>query len=827
MSNHKPAIPLALVTLITIATAFAIALTGCSELFGGDDTASGPVNRGIGDECDSIQDCRPGLICDHRMCSVVADGVEGDTCTLTDECTEDLYCQAVVLPTGSTSGVCAPAGQGEVGDACGSNAACVRGNYCEYFGFSGTCQASGDGDLGDECGGPEDCMSGLTCAEGLLCVQSPIPAGVTIFDGADCSASEAAVEDPFHVLFDVPRSGESVAEFYALPFPNDIRLTGGHVDLNGHAHPTLDVEGNLLKAYVDAIEQDIEGFGPHEAVFFRFSSFPDADSITAGGEDSVISLVNIDPDSPDYSHRRSLAWTATNARGLFICYNWLGVRPFWSQPFDEDTTYAAIIRDGIRGGGGELPQQSPDFAAVIGDTEPSDPDLAAAWEAYAPLRAYLDDQDVDPSTVMAAAVFTTDGPTSRHAAIREAVEAFGVSDHGDLVLCDDDVTSPCDDGLEGADHVRGCFAANENFYEIHTRVEIPIYQDGDAPYFTTGGSFLYGADGRPILQRSEEVCASITIPKDQAMPEAGWPVAVHGHGTGGNFRSFNNRYVEDLSAAGYATVSYEGTQHGERRGDSDLDPETLFFNYANPRAARGNALQGMVDVMAFGRFASALQVTVANSPTGAEIAFDPDLTVFFGHSQGATVGLPALAVDDVYEATVLSGVGGGLLLSFLEKTKPVNVSAGVQALLQSTSLNDFHPMLNLVQLYFEQVETLNFSSGLVLDRPDSMNPYHVFMTYGVGDSYTPNRTTRELALNSGLSTLLPSFDEMGRPTLNPPISGNISVGEMSYTGVIGQYEPPEGTDGHHVVWNNADARTQVLGFLETFVTEGLPTVPAP
>ena len=45
--------------------------------------------------------------------------------------------------------------------------------------------------------------------------------------------------------------------------------------------------------------------------------------------------------------------------------------------------------------------------------------------------------------------------------------------------------------------------------------------------------------------------------------------------------------------------------------------------------------------------------------TGAEILFDPDLTVFFGHSQGATVGLPALAVDDV--AVEGPGVGKALL----------------------------------------------------------------------------------------------------------------------------------------------------------------------
>jgi len=35
--------------------------------------------------------------------------------------------------------------------------------------------------------------------------------------------------------------------------------------------------------------------------------------------------------------------------------------------------------------------------------------------------------------------------------------------------------------------------------------------------------------------------------------------------------------------------------HGPRRGSSTASPDDLFFNFTNPAAARGNALQGAAD----------------------------------------------------------------------------------------------------------------------------------------------------------------------------------------------------------------------------------------
>ena len=141
--------------------------------------------------------------------------------------------------------------------------------------------------------------------------------------------------------------------------------------------------------------------------------------------------------------------------------------------------------------------------------------------------------------------------------------------------------------------------------------------------------------------------------------------------------------------------------------------------------------------------------------------------------------------------------------------------------------NDFHPVLNLFQLYFDSADPLTYGRGLIWNRPDGMSGLHILQTYGPGDSYTPNRTIRELAMAIGLPVLTPVLDDYPRSSVDPPVSGNISVGGNSYTCVLGQYSPPEGTDGHFVIFNNETARSQMLGFLETLVTDGVPTVPEP
>ncbi|MBK7401515.1 MAG: hypothetical protein IPJ34_35995 [Myxococcales bacterium] len=95
-------------------------------------------------------------------------------------------------------------------------------------------------------------------------------------------------------------------------------------------------------------------------------------------------------------------------------------------------------------------------------------------------------------------------------------------------------------------------------------------------------------------------------------------------------------------------LGIDQVQHGPRRGSSTASPNDLFFNFANPQAARYNALQGAADQHTLVRVAEAL--TVEGGPK-----LDGTKVVFWGHSQGATEGALFLAADTTIKGRCSAG----------------------------------------------------------------------------------------------------------------------------------------------------------------------------
>src|SRR5262245_10712051 len=97
-----------------------------------------------------------------------------------------------------------------------------------------------------------------------------------------CLALIAGCDDPPTALFSAP-GGTPGDDFYALPFPNDLRRhEDGKLDLS--EFPTNSMIAITVR---DIAERDLDGFGLNQAMFARFSdpldpaSLPTpADSIT-------------------------------------------------------------------------------------------------------------------------------------------------------------------------------------------------------------------------------------------------------------------------------------------------------------------------------------------------------------------------------------------------------------------------------------------------------------------------------------------------------------------------------------------------------------------
>jgi predicted esterase len=599
--------------------------------------------------------------------------------------------------------------------------------------------------------------------------------------------------------FEVPRTG-ATGDYYALPFPSDLRRDDdGTIAMAAFPRPTF-----LLGLYADAADQ-LDGFGLNAALHVRFSGPIDEDSLPTAAasldDGAAVYLVDVDPASADRGARVPIRLAFRAAAGATIGPDALAALPYPGFPLAEGTTYALVITDRVTAGGAPVLADA-DFAAIAG-ADAVDDTLAAARAVHAPLWAWLDEPGGDErADVVAAAVFTTQHATAIAGALRAAVRALPASR----------VT-----GLARAEAPASLFSYTGTFAS-------PNFQRGEVPYRTEGsGAIVVDRAGRPVVQRSELLRISISVPRT-AMPAAGWPVALVAHGTGGDFQSYlRDGTAERLAAQGIASVSIDQVLHGPR-GDG-RDPALTFFNFENPEAARDNPMQGAADGFALLRVVEDLVIPRGNGPT-VDVRFDDERLFFFGHSQGGLTGPPFIAHEPAIRASVLSGAGGLLYYALLGKTEPIDITALVATALAEDELDEWNPQLALLQTWIERSDAVNYGPLLVRRPPPGLSPRPVFQSEGFVDRFTPRATIEALATAIGGNQVAPlvapveGLSLRARRPLTAPVSGNLD----GTTAALVQYQAPAGEDGHFVVFDVPAAQAQSIRFLATQAMTGRATV---
>ena len=845
--------------------------TGCfkaEEPFIPDNTPDAGIyaKAGIGLECGNESDCRVGLTCSaFGLCEPSGTQVIGQECTTSPECQSNAYCgvPSVCVLDGNVFGStpcvvdedcaslgsdtsceldlnpstpqrCLEAGSGVLGEVCVSDGDCAVGLVCSYeTGLVGTCGTGGDVDIGGACSRSSDCYAGLVCSENQCELWNVALAAAAEWPGAACDIEDNLAPRSY---FEVPNTdGTPRSEFYRLPFPNDIRGVSGQTAV-GHPTPGRGpLPYDPVERIVTAVNQGLRGFGLTPTVFFRFSTDVDFNSIVFGSDSGANNLryVNIDASSDNFGSNRGYVWSASTSREKYLCKHWLRIQNSASDPLEPNTTYAVILLKGIstsaESAAGGVPFASDtDLEALLGAVSPQDARLTSAWVKYAPLREYLSSEGIAPDAVLNAAVFTTGNPTEVMEKGRDVVASFPVPTVKDVVVCGEGVVSPCaDPEVPG----RGCGTPSGAFTEIHGTIELPMFQQGIPPYLNPedGGEFVFKENGVPQVLRTEEVCFSMTVPKSTA-PATGWPVVLYAHGTGGSFRSHAVNgaaaTLSTLPGGGAVVLGIDGVMHGPRRGDSKLGPEVLYFNFANPVAARGNAWQGGLDYYSLARLVETGQLPVTD---GASIPLDKDKVGFWGHSQGASIGPLFLPFEPVVDAVVLSGAGAGVVQSLLRKRSPVDIPRGVFAVVREEA-DEGHPILHLLQQYFAPVDPLSYGRALGREPQEGLSPtHHILVVYGQGDTYTPAFTTRILgdvldipvispALDTGLGGAFEGYLENDR-IVKGPLSGNKVFADIPVTMGMVHHTPVE-YDGHFVAFQNPEAIADIAGFFDSFFQQG-------
>ena len=427
--------------------------------------------------------------------------------------------------------------------------------------------------------------------------------------------------------------------FAATPWPSD-RLDFGGSFPNPDASPFLD---NYL-AYADGA---IDGFSRNGAVYFGLTAAIDAATLpspVAAMNDprAAAQLVDLTAGSLEYGRRFPLEF-AQRVGGAHAYYpvTTLVMRPVDGFPLADAHTYSAFLTDDLRGATGRRLVEDRAFSRALS----VDPTLA-------PLQTWLRGAAVSRGHVVVGTCFTTQDATGELRAIEAFLPELPTTDLYDV-----------EPGV-----------ATAGYQQILARYRAPAFQTGTKPYFSSGGDFEFGHDGRPVVAGDEELRVRIVVPQGET-PAGGWPVVLYGHGTGGDWSSCLD-IANDVTRDGLAMVCIDQPLHGERGGG--VDPTFVTFNILNPASARTNFRQGAVDTSWLARLITDGRFDLSADTTGLDtgVALNPDTLGLFGHSQGAVTGALTLAVAPLIDGGVLSGTTGLFgSAGLLQRQDPIDVGA--------------------------------------------------------------------------------------------------------------------------------------------------------
>jgi hypothetical protein len=664
---------------------------------------------------------------------------------------------------------------------------------------------------------------------------------VLVACGSEPSSSSGRT-GPTRSIFVVPASLDALSErtFFDHPVPSDLRKdASGAVVFKGFPNPFV---LPLLDQYVTQSVGLLDGFSPTAAAALRFDGPIDPSSLPTDppatlARDAAVQLIDVDPASPERGQRHLAQLRWQEAESVYWPSNTLAIMPMLGRPLRAKTRYAVVVTKRMRTAAGASLEAASDLEETLG-LRPATERTRAVHDLYAPAVSELASAGIAAAEIVHLTVFTTNDPTAETFAAMDDVAAS--------------VPAPT-----ATDWQRKEETADLVVYE-GSYGPSPNYQAGAVPFTrpADGGGFVF-EDGKPKLQGTFSLRFALSVPAEQAcpVPAGGYPVVLYSHGTGGDYRSFIDDGTARTDAQKcLATMGIDQIFHGTRPGaPAANDPrretttQLLFFNIDNIVAARTNNRQSAIDVVQQARLFSDTRVKVpaAVSKSGQEIAFDGANLLFFGHSQGGLNGPLFLAGSSLSRGAVLSGAGSDLALNLLEKTKPTDVAALFRTLAglgdaeHAGELDIFHPLMTLVQSLVDVADPLNYGAFIARSPRAGSAPKSIYQTEGIGldgigDSYAPPHGIEALAVAIGLPRQVPGVRAVveagwaGIADVAIPaegLRGNFAGGAAS--GVLAQFAPAAGRDGHFVVFNVPQARAQAAAFLANLAADPKGRVPAP
>ncbi|MCC6528193.1 MAG: hypothetical protein IT373_36435 [Polyangiaceae bacterium] len=579
------------------------------------------------------------------------------------------------------------------------------------------------------------------------------------------------------------------ADFFATPWPSSARLLAdGTVDLTNLPGGGF----GFLELVRSAIEGRVHGFSTMPVGFFQMAEDPgDAVLLTPAASHApgaAVALVALDPDHCGEPVPVEMQISRT-PDDQYLPVGVLEIAPVPGFALRQGVDYAFVVKKS--------------FGAPAGRTtaRPAawDADLASAPELE-PLRACAAQGGVVLDELALATVFRPQDVLTEARALRDAV--------ADPTYA----TAPVLTDWASAPSYAG---ATWDAFTAH--YQTPIFQAGTSPY-DEGGDIVFGADGRPEIQRWEQVPMLLLAPQG-AGPH---PLLLFIDGTGwGEWSHVSSSETQALLAAGFAVASYMPQFHGSRATPGS-DPETHTYNFLNPIAGRNVLRQQLADTSYFVRV---LREAVALEPTAPVL--DTTSLVFAGQSQGSQNGAMLAAIEPEIRAFVLNGLASYLSVTILERKDILDYAALLKGLLAIQGpIDRFHPVLSVLQLGADSIDLHNYA-GAWRGWEGKPAGAHLFVLNGHNDTTTAPKGMEAITIAGDLAPVAPPgwdvdpFGVWDRDAEPLPISGN----RLAFDGGdLTQATHLDADTGHFTIYDKPAERARAVAFLVDALA-GVPTLP--
>lgn len=595
-------------------------------------------------------------------------------------------------------------------------------------------------------------------------------------------------------LLDTPFSG---------PWPDD-RLLNGDGTFPAALFP-IAFGSSFVQTLLTTGDHLVKGWGLAAPIYLPFSGALATGTLSA---DSV-QLVVVDPASPHYRERAKIEWRFIEEQTTYLPGHVLAVRPVPGFPLEPKTRYALFVTTTAHDPTGKA--IGPDEALYDALHELSTPEaLGGAKNVtfYKPLTALCHVENIDVKKIAAATIFTTQPVLDELFVLRDFLKSQPDPTPADLSL----------------------FHHYNHFDVFSGSYAAPNLQHGTPPYLEDGGDFQYDAAGTPVVAQVEQMAFTVCVPKG-AVPPGGFPLVIYSHGTGGDYTSVIGDICDDLALKGVASVGIDQVLADHRiqsfastTGCFTQESDYCFFNPVNAKAGRNNSRQAALDNVTLRKMLAHLTIPSTLDTQAREVSFALEHLGFFGHSQGGLTGAIYTALDPTLAGAVLSGAGGYVTETVLVRTYPLDLPSLLRVILALPAtevLDEFHPVLGLLQTLAEVSDPLNYARYW-LERPTG-SAKNLYVTSGLLDLDVPPPTAAWMAAAGGVPPLAPlfafadTFAAVGLTPLPRPVQKNVA----GVTAVFRQFQDQD----HFAAFNDASARADWSTFLDAVVHTGIGAIP--